>query len=166
MAEWERYQTDKERDDQYSNFKRVERSNGRVAPTPPREFLEREKGTEYRERKGDNNTPTLSPEPGTDQHKEYISRQEEKHGDARDKDIRVKDVDARSYKDERSSRTRDDERENIDPNVEGDKENTKDRDVKDKDYEIQREENDKDYGRHRDVNDKDYVRQRQEKDKD
>jgi len=166
MAERERYQTDKERDDQYSNFKRVERSKGRVAPTPPREFLEREKGTEYREREGDNRTPSLSPEPGTDQHKEYISRQEEKHGDARDKDIRVKDVDARSYKDERSSRTRDDERENIDPNVEGDKENTKDRDVKDKDYEIQREENDKDYGRHRDVNDKDYGRQRHEKDKD
>merc|ERR1719186_1387317 len=54
---------DRERDDQYSNYKRVERSKGRIAPTPPREFTDRERATEHR----GNRTPSLSPEPGTDQ---------------------------------------------------------------------------------------------------
>merc|ERR1719186_1754913 len=104
LAERERHE--KERDDQYSNYKRVERSKGRIAPTPPREFTDRERATEHRGKEVDNRTPSLSPEPGTYQHKESVRRQGEKQrGDMRDIDVRNKEVDVK-YKDERVSNTR------------------------------------------------------------
>lgn len=109
LAERERYQKENDRDDQYSNFKRIERSKGRVAPTPPREFLEGEKVNTYREKELDNRTPSLSPEPGTDQHEEYMRRKELKQRDERDKDVRVKE-EGMNYRDDKSFLPRDDDR--------------------------------------------------------
>merc|ERR1719186_2388267 len=119
LAERERHE--KERDDQYSNYKRVERSKGRIAPTPPREFTDRERATEHRGKEVDNRTPSLSPEPGTDQHKEHVRKQGEKQrGDMRDIDVRNKEE--VRYKDERVSNVRDDDREYNKENLEGEKE--------------------------------------------
>jgi len=99
LAERERLEYEKE--DQYSNFKRNERSKGRVAPTPPREFLEGEKSNSYREKEPDNRTPSLSPEPGTQQHDEYVRRKEQRQKETQEK---------YSYGDEKSHTMRDNER--------------------------------------------------------
>merc|ERR1719186_1702936 len=120
LAERERHEKEKERDDQYSNYKRVERRKGRIAPTPPRDFTDRERAPEHRGKDVDNRTPSLSPEPGTDHHKEYVRRQGEKQReDMRDIDVRNKEE--VRYKDERESNVRDDDREYNKENLEGEK---------------------------------------------
>jgi len=93
MAERERMQKEQERDDQYSNYRRTK---GRVAPTPPREFLEGEKNSSGKD--PENRTPSLSPEPGTLQHEEYVKRKERRENErGQDCHSRDKGGNERSY---------------------------------------------------------------------
>merc|ERR1712106_693641 len=143
LADRERYGHEPDKEDQYSNYKKNERSKGRVAPTPPREFLEGDKTNSYREKDPDNRTPSLSPEPGTEQHEEYMRRKEQRQIEEREADVRIKQEGV-SYRDDKSHPPRDDEKANKKSNDEKCEDNSKSKErsidkTREKDRESSRE---------------------------